>query len=201
MGERMDVNMRKISVFIHVSLDGFFAGPNDEIDWFKVIKKDPEWEKHTYRESHSGNTLLFGERTYKMMKSYWPTAAGIQSDPHIAKVLNESPRIVVSKTSDSVKDEGNWKNVTIIRDLNNDTITKLKEERGGTGAITILGSGSIIQQLANMGFIDEYELVVVPIILGEGKYLFKDVKMTEMDLVESRSFQNGLVSLRYQPAR
>jgi dihydrofolate reductase len=136
MGERMDVNMRKISVFIHVSLDGFFAGPNDEIDWFKVIKKDLEWEKHTYRESHSGSTLLFGERTYKMMKSYWPIAAGIQSDPHIVKVINESPRIVVSKTSDSVKDEGNCKNVTIIRDLNNDTITKLKEERGRTGDIT-----------------------------------------------------------------
>ena len=83
--------MRKISVFIHVSLDGFFAGPNDEIDWFKIIKKDPEWEKHTYRESHSGRTLLFGERTYKMMKSYWPTAAGIQSDPHMGKVMNDSP--------------------------------------------------------------------------------------------------------------
>jgi dihydrofolate reductase len=198
--------MRKISVFIHVSLDGFFAGPNDEIDWFKIIKKDPEWEKHTYRESHSGSTLLFGRRTYKMMKSYWPTAAGIQSDPHMAKVMNESPKIVVSKTLNGVEEhEENWKNVTIIRDLNHDTITKLKEGGGGgggTGAITILGSGSIIQQLASMGFIDEYELVVVPIILGDGKYLFKDVKMTEMNLVESsRSFQNGLVSLRYQPTR
>ena len=99
------------------------------------------------------------------------------------------------------KDKGTWKNVTIIRDLNHYTITKLKEEGGGTGVITILGSGSIIQQLANMGFIDEYELVVGPIILGDGKYLFKNVKMTEMNLVESRSFQNGFVSLRYQPAR
>jgi dihydrofolate reductase len=84
VGERMGVNMRKISVFIHVSLDGFFAGPNNEIDWFKAIKKDQDWEKHTYRESHSASTLLFGERTFKMMKSYWPTAAGIQSDPHMA---------------------------------------------------------------------------------------------------------------------
>ena len=100
----------------------------------------------------------------------------------------------------SVEDEDNWKNVTIIRDLNHDTITKLKEE-GGSGAITILGSGSIIQQLANMDLIDEYELVVVPIILGDRKYLFKDVKITEMKLLEARSFKNGLVSLRYQPAR
>jgi dihydrofolate reductase len=86
-----------------------------------------------------------------------------------------------------------------FHDLNHDTITKLKEE--GSGVITILGSGSIIQQLANMDFIDEYELVVVPIMLGDGKYLFKHVKMTEMNLIEVRSFNNGLISLRYQPAR
>ena len=191
--------MRKIGVFIHVTLDGFFAGPNDEIDWFKVIKKDAEWEKHTHQESQTDSTLLFGERTYKMMKEFWPTPAGIQSDPHIAKVMNESPKIVVSKKRKSIEDEANWKNITIIRDLNPDTITKLKEE--GSGVITILGSGSIIQQLANMDFIDEYELVVVPIILGDGKYLFKDVKITEMEFLKAQSFKNGLVSLRYQPAR
>jgi dihydrofolate reductase len=134
-----------------------------------------------------------------MMKAFWPTPAGIQSDPHMAKIMNESPKIVVSKTLKSVEDEPNWKNVTILHDLNHDTITKLKEE--GSGVITILGSGSIIQQLANMDFIDEYELVVVPIILGDGKYLFKHVKMTEMKLIEARSFKNGLISLRYQPAR
>jgi dihydrofolate reductase len=106
-----------------------------------------------------------------MMKGFWPTPAGIQSDPQMAEVINESPKIVVSKTLKSVeKDEPNWKNVTILRDLNHDAITKLKEE--GNGVITILGSGSIIQQLANMGLIDEYELVVVPVILGDGKYLF-----------------------------
>jgi dihydrofolate reductase len=191
--------MRKMGVFIHVSLDGFFAGPNDEIDWFKVIKKDAEWEKHTYKEAQSGSTLLLGEKTYKMMKGFWPTPAGIQSDPHMAKVMNETPKIVVSKTLKSATDEPNWKNVTILRDLNQDTITKLKQE--GSGIITILGSGSITQQLANMDFIDEYELVVVPIILGDGKYLFKDVKMTEMKLLKARSFNNGLVSLRYQQAR
>jgi dihydrofolate reductase len=90
-------------------------------------------------------------------------------------------------------------NFRILRDLNYNTITELKEE--GSGTITILGSGSVIQQLANMDFIDEYELVVVPIILGDGKYLFKDVKITEMKLLEALSFKNGLVLLRYQPAR
>lgn len=192
--------MSKIGVFIHVTLDGFFAGPNDEIDWFKVIKKDAEWEKHTHKESQSGNTLLFGATTYRMMKGFWPTPAGIQSDPDMAKAVNESPKIVVSNTLKSVEDEPNWKNVRILHDLDYNTITKLKEE-SSSGTITILGSGSVIQQLASIDFIDEYELVVVPIILGDGKYLFKDVKMTEMNLIEARSFENGLVSLRYRPVR
>ena len=192
--------MSKIGVFIHVTLDGFFAGPNDEIDWFKVIKKDAEWEKHTHKESQSGNTLLFGATTYRMMKGFWPTPAGIQSDPDMAKAVNESPKIVVSNTLKSVEDEPNWKNVRILHDLDYNTITKLKEE-SSSGTITILGSGSVIQQLASIDFIDEYELVVVPIILGDGKYLFKDVKMTEMNLIEARSFENGLVLLRYRPVR
>jgi dihydrofolate reductase len=91
-----------------------------------VSKKDAEWEKHTYKEAQSGSTLLLGEKTYKMMKGFWPTAAGIQSDPHMAKVMNESPKIVVSKTLKRATDEPNWKNVTILRDLNHDTITKHK---------------------------------------------------------------------------
>ncbi len=66
--------MRKISVFIHLTVDGYFAGPHGEIDWFKVIKKDDEWEKYTHEQSAgSGNTLIFGRTTYEMMKSYWPT--------------------------------------------------------------------------------------------------------------------------------
>jgi len=67
--------------------------------------------------------------------------------------------------------------------------------------ITILGSGTIVQQLANLGLIDEYALIVVPIILGEGKPLFKDVRKTNLRLVEQRAFRNGIVLLRYQPFR
>jgi len=187
--------MTQMAAFIHLTLDGFFSGPNGEIDWFKVIKKDAEWEKHTHQASQSGSTLLMGRRTYEMMKSFWPTPAGIASDPHMAKVMNESEKVVVSRKLTSVPDQPNWKNVKILRDLNVQEIRKLKE---ASRSITILGSGSVIQQLANLQQIDEYEMVFVPVILGAGKYLFEHVKMTEMKLVESRSFSNGLVSLRYR---
>ena len=95
--------MRKIGVFIHVSLDGFFAGANDEIDWFNVIKKDAEWEKHTYKEAQSGSILLLSETTYKMMKGFWPTPAGIQSDPHMAKVSERESKDCCLKESSRVQ--------------------------------------------------------------------------------------------------
>jgi dihydrofolate reductase len=110
-----------------------------------------------------------GRTTYEMMKSFWPTPAGIASDPHMAKVMNESPKVVGPRNLASVADEPNWKNVTLWRDLNPEQVRKLKEE--GTGSTTILGSGSVIQQLANMNLVDEYEFVLVPVVLGAGKQL------------------------------
>ncbi len=89
--------MRKISVFNHVTVDGFFAGPNGEIDWFKEIKKDDEWEKYTHGQAKSGSALMFGHTTYEMMKSYWPTPDAIKNNPDMAKVVNNSPKIVFSK--------------------------------------------------------------------------------------------------------
>jgi dihydrofolate reductase len=136
-----------------------------------------------------------GRTTYEMMRSFWPTPAGIASDPHMAKVMNESPKIVVSKSLTSVKDDLIWKNVRMVRDLKPDEIKQEAE-----GDITVLGSGSIIQQLANLGLIDEYEIIVVPVVLGAGKLLFKDIKAQELKLLDVRAFKNGLVSLRYQPS-
>jgi dihydrofolate reductase len=189
--------MKEITSFIHVTLDGFFAGPNGEIDWFKGIKKDAEWEEHTRKQSQQGSTLLMGHTTYEIMKSFWPTPAAATSDPHMAKVMRESPKVVVSSKLPSAADEPNWKNVKILRDLNPQEIGKLKET---SRSLTILGSGTIVKQLTNLKLIDEYEIVLVPIILAAGKYLLKDVKTMEMKLLESRAFRNGLVFLRYRPA-
>jgi len=188
--------MRKIGVFNHVTVDGFFAGPNGEIDWFKVIKKDDEWEKYTHDQAKSGSTMMFGHTTYEMMKSYWPTPDAIKSDPGMAEVVNNNPKIVFSKTLGSMEEGPNWKNIRILNEIRQEEILKLKEKED----ITIMGSGTIVQQLANLGLIDEYWLVVVPIILGAGKPLFKDVKKTDLKLLEARSFKNGIVLLKYRPA-
>jgi dihydrofolate reductase len=188
--------MRKIGVFNHVTVDGFFAGPNGEIDWFKVIKEDDEWEKYTHGQAKSGSTLMFGHTTYEMMKSYWPTPDAIKNDPGMAEVVNSSPKIVFSKALESVEEGPNWKNIKILHGIRSEEILKLKEKED----ITIMGSGTIVQQLANLGLIDEYSLVVVPLILGVGKPLFKDVKKSDLKLRESKTFKNGIVLLRYDPA-
>jgi len=185
-------DMSKISVFNYVTVDGFFAGPNGETDWFNTIPKNEEWEKFTHGQAQSGrSTLVFGRTTYEMMKSYWPTPSALQSDPGMAKVLNESPKIVFSKTLPSAQEGPRWKNIRVLREIRPDDILKLKEKE----AMMLLGSGSIVRQLASLGLIDEYNLAVVPVILGAGKSMFKDVKKTNLKLLEAKSFKNGIVWL------
>jgi dihydrofolate reductase len=98
-----------------------------------------------------------------------------------------------------VEEGPNWKNIKLFHEIKPKEIIRLKEQKGKD--ITILGSGTIVQQLANLGLIDEYQLMVVPVVLGAGKCLFKDVKEMNLKLLEARSFKNGIVSLRYQPIK
>ena len=188
--------MGTINVFNHVSVDGYYAGPKGDIDWFKSIKKDPGLDKYMHGQATGGSSLIFGRTTYEMMKSYWPTPEAIKSDPGMAKVMNQSPKVVFSKSLKKVEEGPNWKNITLVHDIDRNQIVKMKEKAD----YTILGSGSIIQQLANLGLIDNYQFLVVPVVLGAGKSFFKDVSKTEMKLEETKSFKNGIVAVRYTPA-
>lgn len=189
--------MKSISVFNFVTVDGFFAGPHGEIDWFKFITKDEEFDTYTKNQSQSEGSLIYGRTTYEMMKSYWPTPDAIKSDPDMARVVNNSPKIVFSKTLQSAEEGPNWKNIKLLHEIKPEEIRKLKEK----GDMTILGSGTIVQQFANLGLIDELALVVVPVVLGAGKPMFQDVKNLLLDPVEVRAFKNGLVLARYRPKK
>ena len=112
----------------------------------------------------------------------------------MAEVMNHSPKVVFSKQLLSTEDEPNWKNIRVFHHVDVEEIRTLKSKED----ITILGSGTIVQQLTNLRLIDEYALVVVPIILGKGKPLFQDVDTTNLKLVEARTFSNGIALLRYQ---
>jgi dihydrofolate reductase len=188
--------MGTISAFTHVSLDGYFAGANGEIDWFKNTPPDPEFEAFSGKQARAESTLLFGRTTYEMMQSYWPTEEARKNDPDMAKVMSDSPKIVFSKSLQSVEESPHWQDVELARDIDADALAKAKEVDDRN--FTILGSGSIVQQLTELGLIDAYQLVLHPVVLGAGKSLFAGVDQSSLALVENRAFKNGLVWLRYE---
>jgi dihydrofolate reductase len=189
--------MGKITVFNFVSIDGCYAGPHGEIDWFKAVPPDAEFERYTHEAARGEGTLIWGRITYDMMHSFWPTPEAIKNDPAMAKVVNERPKVVFSKSLTSVEEGPNWRNVSLFREINPDDIQKLRAH----GDMTILGSGSIIRQFASLGLIDRFTLITVPIILGKGKSLFDGVSQLNLNLLESRAFKNGLTLQRYEPKR
>ena len=185
--------MRKIIVYNLVTVDGYFAGPNGEIDWHNY---DEEMSAHSTEQMKTLGTLIFGETTYELMAGYWPTPEGIKSEPVVAEILNTIPKIVFSKTMQDVKDGPVWKNVRVFHEINSEEIIKLKKQEGKD--IAIFGSGTIVQQLTNLGLIDEYRLVVNPLILGSGKLLFKDINnKINLELLSTKTFKNGNVLLTY----
>ena len=137
--------MRKITVFNFVTLDGYFAGPLGEIDWFKSIKKDEEYDKETHDQAKTGGTVLYGRKTYEMMMNYWPTTEARKSDPYMAKVVNEGEKIVFSRNLKSVEEGPHWKNVTLLKEITKENITGIKKKKGKD--ITIIGSGSLVREL------------------------------------------------------
>ena len=185
--------MGKIVSFTIVSVDGYFAGPDGEIDWFKG--QDEEDRQFSAEASGSGGTLIFGRTTYELMAGYWPTPQARKNDPDTAEVMNSSPKIVFSRSMGPVQDGPVWRNTRVVREMKAEEIQKMKENSD----FVILGSGSIVQQFANLGLIDEYQLMVTPVILGAGKYLFRDVNRMNLKLIETKPFRNGRVFLRYRP--
>jgi len=184
--------MRKLLVFNSVTVDGYFTDKKGDMSW--AHKDDPEWNEFVAENSSSGGELLFGRITYEMMASYWPTPAAASQFPEVAEHMNNLPKVVFSRTLDSVS----WQNTKLVKGDLAEEVSKLKQERGED--IVILGSGSIISQLAPEKLIDEYQLVVNPIVLGAGRTMFDGLKeKLNLKLTNSRTFRNGNVLLSYEP--
>jgi dihydrofolate reductase len=183
--------MRKLIVFNLVTLDGYFAGQGGDISWHNV---DAEFNEYAIEKANAGNTLLFGRVTYEFMASYWPTPEAIKNDPIVAERMNTLPKIVFSRTLDKV----NWNNTMLVKDDMLSEIRKMKQKSGKDMAV--LGSGSIVSQLAQRGLIDEYQIMVNPVVLGKGKTMFEGIQnKLALKLTKSRIFGNGNVLLHYEP--
>jgi dihydrofolate reductase len=184
--------MRKLVVFNMVSLDGFFVDGKGDMSW--AHKNDAEWNAFVNENASGSGVLVFGRITYELMASYWPTPMALQNSPVVAKGMNDMPKIVFSRTLDNAS----WSKTKLVKGDLATEMRKLKKEPGPD--MVILGSGSIVSQLAQQNLIDEYQIALSPIVLGKGRTMFEGVKeKLNLKLTKSRTFGNGTVFACYQP--
>jgi dihydrofolate reductase len=183
--------MRRLLMFNMVSLDGFFETSEHDIDWHTV---DKEFDQFATDQLNTVDTLLFGRITYLLMANYWPTQNAIAEDPRIAKLMNEIAKVVFSRSLGKV----DWQNTTLFSGNAGEEINRLKQLPGKD--MIIFGSGKLVSSLASLGLIDEYRLMLSPVILGSGEPLFKGLKeRLHLKLEQERTFKNGNILLIYRP--
>jgi dihydrofolate reductase len=179
--------MRKIFLFMNVSLDGYYEGPNHDISGFHN-----DFDAFSADASQEVDTLLFGHKTYEMMK-FWSTPQGIEMAPEIAKFMNERRKFVASHQD---FDPG-WKNVTVLSADVPGAVKRLKEGPGKT--IAMFGSNTLVVSLMQQGLIDEFQIMVNPVAFGTGTSLFKGLPMTAaLKLADTHPFKSGAVLLTYR---
>jgi dihydrofolate reductase len=194
--------MRKIVFMMSVSLDGFFEGPDRELDWQLV---DIELHQHFNERLATASAFLDGRVTYELMAGYWPTA---DQDPgasapviEFARIWRDMPKIVFSRTLE----QAGW-NTTIAREVDPGEIHKLKAQPGGDlvvgGGDLVVGGAGLAAAFRAHDLIDEYRIYVQPVLLGRGRPLFQPSNATaRLHLAETRAFRNGVVLLRYERPR
>lgn len=188
--------MRTLVSFFHVSLDGFVAGPNGEMNWIKV---DEEIFDHVGHRINNSDTALYGRVTWQMMEGYWPTAAdqpnASKHDIEHAAWYKKAHKIVLSKTMQNEQ----LPNTTFIGEEVEQRIKAVKQQNGKE--ILIFGSPSATYTLLHYGLVDEFWLFVNPILLSRGIPLFKNVpETTPLTLVNSKTFTNGVIGMQYKKA-
>ncbi|HET9870272.1 MAG TPA: dihydrofolate reductase family protein, partial [bacterium] len=161
--------MPKLSMFNSISLDGYFTDAKNDMSWAHQRAQDPEWDDFVKGNASGKGRLLFGRVTYQMMEAFWPNQ-GIQMMPEVAKGMTASPKVVFSRTLDKVT----WENTVLLKGDLVEEVKKLKSAPGPD--MVILGSGSIVAQLAKENLIDQYQIVISPIALGAGRTLFEGLK-------------------------
>lgn len=180
--------MRRAIVSNMMTLDGFLEGPKHELDWHVV---EPEFFAYAGEMLRSTGIILFGRRTYEMMAAYWPTAARDE----IADRMNNLPKAVFSRTLAEAK----WNNSTLVRGEAAAEVRRLKQESGED--LVVLGSAELASSLLRAGLIDEYRVLVNPVILGAGKPMFPGFEeRVPLRLSGVREFHSGVAMLSYRPA-
>lgn len=184
--------MGTLSTFNFLTLNGFYKDAANDISWHRHGGEESGFASDQMEGRKS--ILVFGRVTYEQMASWWSSPAALEAMPDVTKGMNESSKIVFSTTLESA----DWENTTLIKGDLIEEIKKLKADPDVQ--MTILGSGSLVAQLAEAGLIDHYGIMIDPVALGDGKPLFSGMKTTlDLQLVDTRTFKSGVVLLNYVP--
>jgi dihydrofolate reductase len=179
-------------MFNSVSLDGYFTDASNDMSWAHAGGDDAEFQEFVAGNAKGDSALVFGRVTYEMMAGFWPTPAAAQMMPEVAAGMNRAAKYVFSRSLEKAE----WTNTKVLHGEPAQEIAKLKRSDGP--GLTILGSGSIVKQLAAASLIDDYQLMVCPVILGNGRTLFDGIPgLPRLKLANSRTFKNGKVFLHY----
>ena len=188
--------MRKIHLFMMLSLDGFFEGPNHDLSWHHV---DDEFNKFAIEQLNETGLMLWGRRTYELMEAYWPTAEGSRDNVEVARLMNNIPKIVFSRTLKQVRETENWKNVKLVHEFNPDEIRRLKQQPGKD---IWVGMSDLAVSFLKHDLIDEFRFVINPVAIGKGTQMFRGLdQRLNLDLTKTRKFDSGNILLYYKPKR
>jgi dihydrofolate reductase len=183
--------VRTLASFIFTSLDGFYEGPNGELDWPTV---DQEFLDFAARQLDEADAIGFGRSTFEHMAAYWPTEQAEANDPAMTSRMNEKEKLVFSTTLTDVS----WSGTTLIR---GEATVQIPAIRAAPGKeLLVIGSTHLTANLAQAGLLDELRVMVCPIVLGQGRSLFEDLKShMSLTLLHVRQFESGNLVLTYRP--
>ncbi|HEV2316756.1 MAG TPA: dihydrofolate reductase family protein [Thermoplasmata archaeon] len=189
--------MRRIIVDSLISLDGYLADENGEIDWFTQEEEfnQSEGEAWSLEMLRRADTILFGRVTFEGMSEFWPSEWARENMAEIAGHLNGHAKIVFSRSLKTTS----WENTTILPTPAKEVVLELKQRPGKD--LLVLGSSNLVSSLMRDGLIDEYRIRIVPVVLGAGRPLFHDQKERHrLRLVSCRAFKAGVLAVHYEPA-
>jgi dihydrofolate reductase len=191
--------VRKVYLFMMLSLDGYFEGLNHDLSWHNV---DDEFNKFAVEQLKEADLFLFGRKMYEVMEAAWPRFV---KDPKISKenleianMINNTPKIVFSKTLAKAEETENWKNVKLVREFDHEEIRELKEKPGK--GIWVGGSNLAVSFIKE-GLIDEFRFMINPVIIGKGTRIFQGLENElNLELIKTKVFKSGNTSLYYKLA-
>jgi dihydrofolate reductase len=184
-----EISMRKVIVSIFVTLDGYIADDNGDLNW---SMNDDAINQYSLKILNATGTMLLGRKTYELFRSYWPTA----NEPG-SKELNSMEKVVFSRTLDAV-DWGEWGKARLVKDNIAEEVNRLKAQPGKD--MVIFAGAGIISTFRKLDLIDEYRLLLHPVVLGRGLSLFEQGdEPLKLKLLSAEPLQEGVVLLTYQP--